>query len=143
MAHGIELDVARAKRRRTGRVGAPCQSVQAGDQLGKGEGLVHVVVGPEREAVHHLLETGRGGEHEHAAVAVLVAQGAADVVAVQQRQVTVENQHVVGVEAGLVESFGTVVGDVDRHSLTPKAARNRIGHPAFVLRHEHAHLDSE
>jgi hypothetical protein len=59
---------------------------------------------------------------------------------VDERQVPVEHNHVVGIEAGLVERARAVVGDVDGHALAAQAASHGVGNPAFVLGDEHTHL---
>jgi hypothetical protein len=120
-------------------MGAAGQRAQTGDQLGEGERLGHVVVGAEREPVDQVVDAGGGGQHKHAAVGLLPAQRATDVVAVHHRQVAVEHHHVVGVQARLVERAGAVVGNVDRHALAPQPARDRIGDPSLVFGHQHAH----
>ena len=64
---------------------------------------------------------------------------AADVVAVDRRQVAVEHDDVVGEDARLVERGAAVAGDVDRHALAPQAARDGGGDARFVLGDQHTH----
>ena len=78
----IELDVAAAQGRRPGGSGPPGERPKPRDELGEVEGLGHVVVGSEREPVDEIVGAGGGGEHQHPAVGLLVAKGAADLVAV-------------------------------------------------------------
>src|SRR5918999_351758 len=137
---GVELEVAGAQGGREWRVRAAGQGVEAGDELVEGERLGHVVVGAEREAVHEVLRAGGSGEHQHPGVVVLVAERAAHLVAVHDREVAVEHHDVVAVQARLVESGGAVVGDVDGHALAAQPARDGVRDPAFVLGDEHPHL---
>ena len=136
---GIQLDVAGAQGHRSRRPGPAPERPQPRHELGEGKGLGHVVVGAEREAVDEIVGPRRGGEHQHSAVGLLVAQRAADLVAVQLGQVAVEHDHVVGVQPRLVQGGGAVVGHVDRHALAAQSAGQGVGDPAFVLGKQHAH----
>src|SRR5262249_47077402 len=60
-------------------------------------------------------------------------------VAVQGRQVPVEDDHVVVVDLGHFQAAGAVVGDVDGHPPPPQPARERAGELGFVLDDEHPH----
>ena len=70
---------------------------------------------------------------------LLGRERAAHVVAVQLGQVAVEDDHVVGHDARLVERRRAVPGDVDRHALAAQPARDGTGDPWFVLGDQHPH----
>ena len=71
--------------RRAARRGTPRKGVDPGDELGEAERLGEVIVGAERQPVDHVLERPGGGEHQDPRLRPLVADGAADLVAVQAR----------------------------------------------------------
>ena len=70
---------------------------------------------------------------------LLGGQRAAHLVAVQLRQVAVENHDVVGIDAGLVERGRPVAGDVDSHPLTAQPAGDGGGNSGFVLGDQDSH----
>jgi hypothetical protein len=139
VASRVELHVAGAQRRLARGSVAARERAQARHQLGEGEGLGHVVVGAQGEAVDQVVHPGCRGEHEHPAVGLLAAQRAADLVAMDDRQVAVEHHDVVRVQARLVERLLAVVGHVHRHALAPQAASHRIGDPTLVLGYKNTH----
>ena len=64
---------------------------------------------------------------------------AAHVVAVQRREVAVQDDDVVGHDARLVERRGAVRGDVHGHALAPQPAGHRGGDAGLVLGDQDAH----
>ena len=64
---------------------------------------------------------------------------AADVVAVDHRQVAVEDDDVVVVDADPLQRRGAVVHDVDGHGLPAQPGGHRIGEQLLVLDDEYAH----
>ena len=68
-----------------------------------------------------------------------LAERAADVVAMDRREIAIQDDDVVGHDARLVEGGGAVGGDVHRHAFSPQSARDRTGDPGFVLGDQHAH----
>ena len=118
---------------------APLERAQARDELGEGERLAQVVVGAEGEALDALGDGGRGGEHEDPRRALLADEPAADVVAVDDRQVAVEHDGVVVDDRGAAQRRRAVERDVDRAAGLAQAARQRVGEQRLVLGDQHAH----
>ncbi|CAM5717893.1 hypothetical protein SGLAM104S_06488 [Streptomyces glaucescens] len=65
---------------------------------------------------------------------------AADVVTVHEREVAVEDDHVVVVDADAFQGGRTVVHDVDGHGLPAQPGGHRIGEQLLVLDDEYAHV---
>ena len=70
------------------------------------------------------------------------ASGAADLIAVDARQVTVEHDDVIVVDGRVRERVGTVEGEVDRHALVPQPVGDRGGQALVIFDDEHAHRHS-
>ena len=73
--------------------GAAEQGVHAGGQLGRGEGLGHIVVRAGHQAGHLVHLLGTGGEHDDADFVVGGPDAAADLKAVDVRQHDVQQGH--------------------------------------------------
>jgi hypothetical protein len=59
---------------------------------------------------------------------------------VHQWEVTVEDDHVVVVDADALQGSRTVVHDVDGHGLPAQSGGHRIGEQLLVLDDEYAHV---
>jgi hypothetical protein len=62
-------------------------------------------VGAEREPLHDVLERASRGEHQDPGLRTLLAQRAADVVAVDLRQIAVEHDHVIADRGSAERSY--------------------------------------
>ena len=91
------------------------------------ERLGQVVVGAQAQAADAVPGGAGRGEHEnHDPVAVL-GDHLAERVAVDSGQVTVKDDHVVGVDVELGRGLQPVVGRVYGHALVPEALDEDIG----------------
>ena len=129
---GVQAQVAVAQDRGRRGAGAAGQGLDAGDQLGEVERLGQVVVGPEAEPLHPVLDRPGRGEHQDPARRPLGGQGAADVIAVHAGQVPVQHHHVIAADRQPVEGGVAIEGHVDRHPVAAQARRDRLGQP-FVI----------
>ena len=111
----------------------------AGDELRERERLGEVVVCAEAEPVDAVLDRVGGGQHQDAAAAALLDERAADLVAVDLRQVAVEHDHVVALARHVTESLLAVEGDIDRHPFAAQPDRDRGGELSVILDDEHTH----
>src|ERR1700740_264269 len=89
---GVELKVAMNERGGQGWA-ATGECPDAGDQLCGGERLGKVVVGSEIQALNAIPDRAGGGEHEHAAAVGPGDDRPADVIAMNDGQVTVEHNN--------------------------------------------------
>ena len=80
-----------------------------------------------------------GGQHQDAGLGPLAADRAADVVAVDARQVAIEHEHVVAHDPGLGQRLLPVGGEVDGDPVAPQAAGDRVGQAQLVLGDQHTH----
>jgi hypothetical protein len=67
-------------------------------------------------------------------------QGAAHVVSVDVGEVTVEHDHVVAGEGGVVEGVSAVEDHVDRHALAAQHGGDSHRQLGVVLDHQDSHL---
>ena len=80
------MDYAAAGEDGRNRWGGPAaQGLDAGDQFGEGERLGQVVVRAETEPIDAICDRVGCGQHEHAGVAAVVGESAADLVPVDAR----------------------------------------------------------
>ena len=68
-----------------------------------------------------------------------IANPGAELVAVQLREVTVEDDHLVLVDERLLEAGLAVEGHVDGVGVVAQAAGEGLGHPLVVLDDQHPH----
>ena len=136
------MSSSRSPCRRTGgkagcerRTSAPTRATSSGQV----ERLGDVVVGASGESVDEVIGRRRRREHEHAAAAAPRDELRADLVAVDARQVPVEDDHVIVVLEGALQSRGAVEGDVDRHLRPAQRRADDLGQFLVVFDHEHAH----
>ena len=136
----VEADARPLEDRRDCGPGAAREGLDAGDELGKGERLGEVVVGPEPEAGDALGDGGCCREHQDAGLRLGLDQRRADLVARDDRQVAVEHQHVVVVDARPLEAGLAVIGDVHCHRVEPQAFRDRVRELPLVFDDQYAHV---
>ena len=72
-------------------------------------------------------------------MAAPLGERAADLIAVDARQVAVEHDHVVGVDGGVRECVGAVEGEVDGHPLVSQPVCDRACQAPVVFDDEYAH----
>ena len=125
--------------RRARRAVAAGEGPRARHQLGEAERFGEVVVGAEGEAADEVVDAAGRRQHQHLGVRTLGGEGAADVVAVHVREVTVEHHDVIGGGERLAQGGLAVAREVDRHALAAQPARDRVAHPGLVLGDQHAH----
>jgi hypothetical protein len=135
----VELEVARPQDGRPLARIAPQQGPQPGEQLGEGERLGQVVVGPGVEAVDAIADRVARGEHDDRHPPALVTEPAAHVEPVRRRDHRVEHDGVVGELASRPQSVFAVGGDVDGVSLALQAPLEERGHLLVVLDNAKAH----
>ena len=93
--------------------------MDARDELGKGEGFRQVVVGTEVEAFHACIDLCGSRQHQDSGRRRSGDQGCTEGVAVDLRQISVQDDHVVPIHECLLETHGTVVGDIGREPMVP------------------------
>ena len=79
------------------------------------------------------------GQHQHHGPVLAVGDHLAERIAVDARQVAVEDDHVVAVEVELGRRLQAVVRGVDRHALVAQALDQHVGERPGVLDHQHPH----
>ena len=109
------------------------------DELIEIERLRQVVVGAQAEPVDAVSHGARRGQHQEPALTPVGYEGLADLVPVQARKVTVEDNDVIAVDGGVRHRIAPVQDDVDRHALAPQARGDGLGQPFVVLHNEHSH----
>jgi hypothetical protein len=114
------------------------QRPHAGDELGERERLAEVVVCAQFQPVDPVLDIGGGGEHEHPRAGP--GHCPAHPIAVHERQVTVEHDHVIGRLRGGVQRSRAVVRDVRGDPDLAQPLRDPAGKRRMVLDHRHPHL---
>ena len=103
------------------------------------KGFGEVVVGAESEPVDEVLVLGGAGEHQDAAAAAGGGELGADVVAVEDREVAVEDDHFVVVLERVGEAGVAVEGDVDGDAGVAQAGGDGVCQFLVVLDYKHAH----
>ena len=109
------------------------------DQLLERKRLRQVVVGAEVQALDAIADRRRRGQHQDPRLRVSVAERQADGVAVDLRQIAVEHDHVVAVDAPLLQGDGTVVGDVGRDPAVTQPVGDVVRQLDVILHNQHAH----
>jgi hypothetical protein len=117
----------------------PGQSPDPRNQHGEVERLGQVVIGAQPQALDHLSGLRRARQHQHAAADAGRDKLCADPVTVDDREVAVQDDHVVVVDLGVDEPAGTVKGDVDGHPCGPQARGDGLRQLLVVLDHKHPH----
>ncbi len=127
------------ERRRQRAPRAARERPHARNQLGEVERLREVVVGADPEPLHAVLDRAGGGQHQHPGRLAGRHQRTAYVVAVEERQIAIEHDHVVGDDVRAEQRVLAVVGDVDGHALAAQNGRDRRCQSRMILDHEHPH----
>jgi hypothetical protein len=121
------------------RAGAARQRTHARHELVESEGLAEVVVRAEFEPGDPVAQPSRRREHQDARCGAGGRESPADLVAVHLRQVAVQNDDVIVVEARLVEAAAAVESHIYCHALKSQAARDGGSESLLVFDDEHAH----
>ena len=129
-----------AWRMRLARCGsAAVERADTQDELGEVKRLGQVVVGAKREPLDAIVGGAGGGEHQDHRGIFAMGDDPAQAVAVDAREVAIEQDDVVGVEIDLRDRFVAVVGDVDRDPLVAQPFCDPIGVAGYVLDDEDSH----
>src|ERR1700694_641878 len=113
--------------------------VNAGDQLVLVEGLGHVVVGAEAEALDLVLDAGKAGEDQNRRLDLGDAQRAENFVSRHVRQVQVEQDDVVVVELAEIDALFAEVGGVDVERFGLEHQLDALRRRTVVFDQENAH----
>ena len=129
----------RSPRRRTGGADGARRDERphAGDELGERERLAEVVVGAQLQAVDPVFDLGGGGEHEDPRAGA--GERPAHLVAVNDRQIAVEHDHVIRRLRGGLQRRRAVVHGVHRHPRLTQPLSDPAGKGRVVLDHQHPH----
>jgi len=112
----VQAQVTLDQRRRQCRPRAPAEGADAGDELGEVERLGQVIVGPEPKALHSIGDAACRGQHEDATLAAVRHQATADLIAVDDGNIAIQDDDVVGRCGGVTEGVSAIEDDVDRHA---------------------------
>ena len=135
----IEAQVANLNDRRPLALSAPDQGSKPGQQLGEGERLGQVIVGPAVEPGNAVLERAASGKHQHWRPDPLLAQAPAGLEAVDAGQDHVENDRVVTASAGHADRFLTSARDVNGQALLAETTPDQRRHLHLVLDDQDIH----
>lgn len=136
----VELDAGALQDGRQRHARTASEGTHACRQLAEREGLGQIVVGADLQALDTVADVAGRREHQHAGGHAELDDLAADIVAVHEREVPVEDDHVVVVDADALQGGRTVVHDVDGHGLPAQSGGHRIGEQLLVLDDEYAHV---
>ena len=141
---GVEVDaeVAGEDDRLGVALGAADHGVDAGDQLVLVEGLGHVVVGAEAEALDLVLDAGEAGEDEDRRVDLGDAERLQHFIARHVGQVQVEQDDVVVIELAEIDAFFAEIGRVDVETFRLEHQLDALGRRGIVLDQQYPHLES-
>jgi len=114
---------------------APGQRPDPRHQLGKGERLGQIVVGPQVQAVDPLVHRGGRRQHEDPGRGRARHQARAHRVAMHPGQVAIQHDDVIRGKRGDFHRRLAVVSDVDRHALIPQALRDAVRQHLLILDH--------
>ena len=129
------MQVAAAQHRRKRGLRPAGERPDPRHQLRERKRLGKVVVSPQAEADHPVLDPARRGQHQHAGAVLLLDERRADTVSVDAREVAVEHDHVVAVDRHVLERGRPVEHDVDGHALAPQTGRDRLRKLLLILDH--------
>ena len=119
--------------------GAAPQGADPGDQLGEGEWLGEIVVGPGVKPDDPLVHCSERGQHQHRRHQALRAEQAQERDPVHVREHPVEDDHVIWPALGEGGAGHPVGRHVDNVALRGQDAFDQGGHLGFVLDHENLH----
>jgi hypothetical protein len=135
----VEANAGPFENGRDRRPRAPREGLDAGDEFGEGKRLCEVVIGAEAETGDALSDRGGGGEHQDAGLGLGLDQSGADLIAGDDGDIAIEDEHVVVVDGRALEAGLAVIGDVDGHGVVPQPFCDRIGQLPFVFDDENPH----
>jgi hypothetical protein len=138
-AVGVKADAGALQDRRRGRPGAPSQRHHPRGQLRERERLGQVVVGAQGQPGDPLVDLGGGGQQQHPHRPPARHQRLAHLVAVHDRQVTVQHHHVVVVDADAFQRRSAVVDHVHGVRVAAQPLGHRVGQQRLVLDHQDPH----
>ncbi len=104
------------------------------------ERLGQVVVGAQAQAADPVPRRPGRGQHEDHDPLVVLGDHLAQGVAMDSRQVAVENDHVVAVDVELGRGLQPVAGHIHGQALVAQALDQDIGEGPRVLDHQHPHV---
>ena len=139
VSRAVDRQVAAPQDRRRGRRPAR-ERPHARDELGEHERLAEVVVRPQLQAVHPVLDLGGGGEHEDPRTGA--GERPAHLVTMHHRQVAVEHDHVIGRPRGGLQCRRAVENGVHGHPRLTQPLSDPAGKRRMVLDHQHPHPPS-
>ena len=116
--------------------GPPQDGVHAGDHLGQGERLGHVVVAADGQAGQLVLERVAGGEEEDGHADAVGAESPGHLEPVEVGQHHVEDDEVRRVLLGLGQRLAPGHRLVDREPLVAQRRRHRIDDRGLVVNHQ-------
>lgn len=119
--------------------GAAIERGHPGDQLGERERLREVVISPQKQTVDAILDRAGRRQHEHPGGVAGAVQAATQLVAMQARKVSVQDDDVVGRRRRLLEPAQPITGDVHRPAPVAKALGDRVGQVDLVLHDQQPH----
>lgn len=117
-----------------------CPNAQ--DEFGKVKGLREIVISAKAETVDPVPGGASRSQHEHHRTVVAVDDHPAERVAMNARQVPVEHDDVLGVAGKRGCRVGSVVGDVDGHTLVAQSFGHDVGEMPRVLDDKYSHAGS-
>jgi hypothetical protein len=139
MADRIEPDSRALQDRRVSGPRPPAQGPDPGDQLGEGEWLGQVVIGAEVQPRHPLGQVPGGRQHEDPDRGAARGQRPAYLIPGHDRQVAVQDDHVVMVNGQALLRGSPVEDHVDGHGLAAQPVRDGAGQLPRILHHQNPH----
>ena len=118
---------------------SPREGADPGDELHEVEGLGQVVIRAKVETFDPVLYRARGGQHKDAGGRPLGHEQAADLIAMDARQIAVEDDDVVLVDRQVTERIGAVQGDIDGHAFLAQAGGDGFGQHLVIFDDEQSH----
>ncbi len=125
------------------RSAPPEQGLDARDQLGEGEGLDQVVVGPLVEAADAIVDVVLRGEDHDRGVDPVAADAAKDLQPLDVGEHEVEDDHIVRFVGGEVEAVATLGGDIDGKALGHEPAPDEARDLAVVFDEQDPHASPQ
>ena len=140
VAAGIEGQVAAFERRGQRGRRPTAERADASHELGEVERLGQVVVGAQAETLHSLLDRAGRRQHQYPTLGALSHKPAADLVAVNDGQVAVQDHDVVVSDGKMAECVVAVEDHVDRHALSAQSGRDGRGQDFVVFDYQDSHV---
>jgi hypothetical protein len=137
----VDAQVTAPDHRGQGGPGAPYQRVHPRRQLREGERLGQVVVGAQAQSGDAVADRRGCGEHEHPRLHPRLDHRPAHLIAVDDRQVAIQHDHVVVVDAEPFQRLVPVIGHVDGQRLAAQPLRDGVREEFLVLDHQDTHFE--